>query len=300
MSSSEDDVVKRAVLDYLATADMATTTERGVLQHVTSSLGLAQPSSHYKPIVGAAIEEFLSSLPAEDEAPGDEGAGGNEDEEGEEEPAPSVPAKRGRKAAAGGAAASKKARGSAGQEEELFVQEIGGRRKARLYVDVREFYDKDGAEAPGAKGLSMDPGQWASLARELPRLVGAQRERDASTPVVPLAKTKLASKDGALLPGKKGIALSPADWATLAAAVGDISDALARRDMAYILQLSGMRRVSLSEFKGQVYVGVREFYDKGGGELAPGQKGLSMNAAQWQACAAGAAGISAALEAAQG
>ncbi|GIM00510.1 hypothetical protein Vretimale_5289, partial [Volvox reticuliferus] len=106
-------------------------------------------------------------------------------------------------------------------------------------------------------------------------------------------------KNGEMLPGKKGIALSPADWATLSSHLADVDAALKRRDMGFCLQLSGMRRVSLSEFKGVTYVGVREYYDKGSGELVPGQKGLNMNPAQWGACVAGAPAITAALQQAQ-
>lgn len=48
--------------------------------------------------------------------------------------------------------------------------------------------------------------------------------------------------DAAAVPapaGKKGIALAPADWATMCAALPAISSALAKRDMGYVLQLSG-------------------------------------------------------------
>lgn len=40
------------------------------------------------------------------------------------------------------------------------------------------------------------------------------------------------------------------------------------------------RRVSLSEFKGKLYVGVREFYRKDG-QLLHGKKGLNLSAEQW-------------------
>ncbi|KAG2440901.1 hypothetical protein HXX76_003754 [Chlamydomonas incerta] len=435
----ESDTVKQAVVEYLKTADMEVTTERTVLNYLKTTLQLSQDVKAYKAVVSDTIDEFLAAL---DDAEEEE----EEEAEAEEEEAEDAGAAKagGRKRAAAGAAggaAAKKSRGSSGGggggDDVLLHVDLSERRKARvrryegrLHVDVREFYKKDGEDAPTQKGLSMDPGQWARLARELPRLVAAQRAGGGGGAVPPaqLAKTRMAAvseykgtyylglreyyekdgqllpgkkgvslnpseaeallaaaasittaaggvpadlpplepsaplagsgsapaggaaaagagpskaaapapapaaapasgeptevvelgsnkrlsishfggrtsvdlrefydKDGQKLPGKKGIALSPTDWHTLCAALPAVSGALAKRDMGYVLQLSGKRRVSLSEFKGTVYVGVREFYEKDG-QLMPGAKGLSMNAAQWAALVAGAPGFNAALQ----
>eukprot|EP00198_Chlamydomonas_reinhardtii_P013533 XP_001702870.1 predicted protein [Chlamydomonas reinhardtii] len=150
--------------------------------------------------------------------------------------------------------------------------------------EAAEQEEKDGEDAPTQKGLSMDPGQGTYY-------LGLREYYEKDGQLLPGKK----GKDGQKLPGKKGIALAPADWATMCAALPAISSALAKRDMGYVLQLSGKRRVSLSEFKGAVYVGVREFYEKDG-QLLPGAKGLSMNAAQWAALVAGAPGFNAALQ----
>ncbi|PNW80646.1 hypothetical protein CHLRE_07g325722v5 [Chlamydomonas reinhardtii] len=443
--ADETGIVKQAVLEFLKTADMNVTTERTVLNHLAATLQLSQEVKAYKAVVSATIDDYLSAL---DDAEDEEEAAEQEEEED------AGAAKAGGRKRAGGAAggaAAKKSRSSSGAaggggDDVLLHVDLSERRKARvrryegrLHVDVREFYKKDGEDAPTQKGLSMDPGQWARLARELPRLVAAQRAGAAGggggeVPPAQLAKTRLASvsefkgtyylglreyyekdgqllpgkkgvslnpseaeallaaaaaittaaggvpadlpplepsallptagsgsaasgatakasasagpskaaaaaaaapaagtvasgeptevvelgsnkrlsishfggrtsvdlrefydKDGQKLPGKKGIALAPADWATMCAALPAISSALAKRDMGYVLQLSGKRRVSLSEFKGAVYVGVREFYEKDG-QLLPGAKGLSMNAAQWAALVAGAPGFNAALQ----
>ncbi|XP_062579411.1 activated RNA polymerase II transcriptional coactivator p15-like [Saccostrea cucullata] len=48
----------------------------------------------------------------------------------------------------------------------------------------------------------------------------------------------------------------------------------------HMFQLSRMRYATVSEFRGNVMVGIREFYDAGG-ELKPGKKGISLTKDQW-------------------
>ncbi|CAB3247532.1 unnamed protein product [Arctia plantaginis] len=45
--------------------------------------------------------------------------------------------------------------------------------------------------------------------------------------------------------------------------------------------LQGKKLVKVREFKGKVYVDIREFYEKNG-ELLPGKKGISMTPEQWR------------------
>ncbi|XP_069137186.1 activated RNA polymerase II transcriptional coactivator p15-like isoform X1 [Argopecten irradians] len=47
-----------------------------------------------------------------------------------------------------------------------------------------------------------------------------------------------------------------------------------------MFQLSKMRFVSVSEFRGKVLVGIREYYEADG-DLRPGKKGISLNMEQW-------------------
>jgi len=104
-------------------------------------------------------------------------------------------------------------------------------------------------------------------------------------------------KDGASLPGKKGISLKVAEWSTLVAALPQIDAAVQAKDMQYSLQLTPMRKVIIGEFKGRMNVSVREFYEKNG-QLQHGAKGLSMTTEQWTRLSRGAEAFSANLPAA--
>lgn len=59
-----------------------------------------------------------------------------------------------------------------------------------------------------------------------------------------------------------------------------ISDALAAKDTAFNLQLSPMRKVNISAFKGMHFANIREYYQKGD-ELLSGAKGVALKAEQW-------------------
>ncbi|XP_026732322.1 RNA polymerase II transcriptional coactivator-like [Trichoplusia ni] len=45
--------------------------------------------------------------------------------------------------------------------------------------------------------------------------------------------------------------------------------------------LQGKKLVKIREFKGKLYIDIREFYEKNG-ELLPGKKGISMTPEQWR------------------
>ncbi|CAI5463611.1 unnamed protein product [Closterium sp. Yama58-4] len=47
-----------------------------------------------------------------------------------------------------------------------------------------------------------------------------------------------------------------------------------------ICELSGKRKLTVSEFKGRLLVSIREYYDKGGKEM-PSSKGISLPPDQW-------------------
>ncbi|XP_005111506.1 activated RNA polymerase II transcriptional coactivator p15 [Aplysia californica] len=51
----------------------------------------------------------------------------------------------------------------------------------------------------------------------------------------------------------------------------------------YMFQLAKMRYATVGEFRGNVMVGIREYYNDKDGELKPGKKGISLSAEQWRA-----------------
>ncbi|XP_057303086.1 activated RNA polymerase II transcriptional coactivator p15-like [Hydractinia symbiolongicarpus] len=51
-------------------------------------------------------------------------------------------------------------------------------------------------------------------------------------------------------------------------------------DDASSWDLGKKKKVSISEFKGQTYINIREYYEADG-ELKPGRKGIALNLSQW-------------------
>ena len=104
-------------------------------------------------------------------------------------------------------------------------------------------------------------------------------------------------KDGAWLPGKKGINLSVEQWRGLKAAAPRATARLRSGETSacVVAELGDGRRVTCGAFRGAVTVGVREYYEKNG-EMLPGFRGLNMSAQQWDVFAARVEAIDAAID----
>ncbi|KAL0050327.1 hypothetical protein WJX82_009110 [Trebouxia sp. C0006] len=113
--------------------------------------------------------------------------------------------------------------------------------KGQLYVNIREWYEKDGGLAPG-KGVSLQVIMWNELTANLDAIATAISDEDTDY-TCKLPKNRQVSvkqfkgklqvdireyyeKDSELLPGKKGIALDLSQWDRLVTAVPDINAAV--------------------------------------------------------------------------
>jgi Transcriptional Coactivator p15 (PC4) len=56
-----------------------------------------------------------------------------------------------------------------------------------------------------------------------------------------------------------------------------------------------MRRVTVSQYKKETKIGIREYYEKDGAML-PGKKGISLSLAQWECVKSKLCGIDACIE----
>eukprot|EP00798_Chlamydomonas_sp_ICE-L_P014906 gene14906-20955_t len=86
--------------------------------------------------------------------------------------------------------------------------------------------------------------------------------------------------DGNAAPVNKGISLTLAEWQTVVAAAPAAKEAVQQGNLKYFAEIKTNLRLALNEFKGNTYIGVREFYEKDG-KLLPGLKGLSMSIDLW-------------------
>lgn len=70
-----------------------------------------------------------------------------------------APAKKSKKSSAGSSTESKEPEFTLDKNRLVRVRSF----KGKAYIDIREYYQKDGAMLPGKKGISLSPEQWRKL-----------------------------------------------------------------------------------------------------------------------------------------
>ena len=150
--------------------------------------------------------------------------------------APAVPTNQGKDAVTGQICALSRAR-------RCTVSDFRGKK----YVGLREYYEKDGVWLPGKKGISLPYEQWGQLRAKIGEVnqriadIGAGttpsdatvcvlgRDRRVTVDVfkgsVMVGIREFYEKDGAKLPGKKGISLSKDQWEQVSKHEGTIEAA---------------------------------------------------------------------------
>lgn len=130
---------------------------------------------------------------------------------------------------------------------------IGGNRrctirkwKKQIFIDVREYYDKDGKELPGRKGISF-----------------AEKDYNTFNDLITGGKID-----------EQVTALNNYDENTR-------NKASLNEDGEPIFDLSSTKRCTVRKWKGSILIDLREFYEKNGMKL-PGKKGISITSDQFQ------------------
>ncbi|KAK9816898.1 hypothetical protein WJX72_006917 [[Myrmecia] bisecta] len=153
--------------------------------------------------------------------------------------------------------------------------------KGRVLIDLREFYEKEGQQLPGKKGIALSQDQWALVCGSLDAVDEAIKQQNGGTAPQPKQTAQPATGvfGGPSTSAAGGAPEAPHDQAADPSA-GSPSNAGNPAELP--VQLSAMRRADVSEFKGTKYVNIREYYEKDG-KLLPGSKGISLPEAQFQA-----------------
>ena len=183
------------------------------------------PGAASAPVVGAS-HAAPSAAPVVPHAPAPVGASA----------VPAVPTNQGKDAVTGQICALSRAR-------RCTVSDFRGKK----YVGLREYYEKDGVWLPGKKGISLPYEQWGQLRAKIGEVnqriadIGAGttpsdatvcvlgRDRRVTVDVfkgsVMVGIREFYEKDGAKLPGKKGISLSKDQWEQVSKHEGTIEAA---------------------------------------------------------------------------
>lgn len=144
--------------------------------------------------------------------------------------------------------------------------------KGKLYIDLREFYEKDNEMRPGKKGVKLSFEMWSKLCESMVASSSSaeekkKRDRDDVNETREHEKKRvklenLTKKDDIHVKNNT----SP-DKVT---------------DSFNALNAKGTRRFTKRVFKNILLYDIREYYESSSGEMLPGRKGISLKEEQWK------------------
>ena len=142
--------------------------------------------------------------------------------------------------------------------------------KKSTFLDLREFYEKDGEMRPGKKGIKLSLEMWNKLRIAMEKMSNKddeaetkkKRDREDSETHQRGDEKRLKTEEGS-----KDI--------TTTTTTGN------NKDGFIALNEKGTRRFTKRMFKGVELYDIREYYEAGG-EMKPGRKGISLKDDQWK------------------
>jgi len=261
MSGATEADVRRELRKLLVTADFDVETERSLRKKVEEKLRC--PVNEHKQIIKDEINSFLLEQTAADEAGRSDSSDESVEDDAEMEAAfmSEMAGGSGKRKQAGSTGKAAKrvkkpavfhtgvlGRGTWNDEGEWVsklndVKRVTVRNfKGTIYVDIREFYQKDGDWLPGKKGLALKCEEWAATKPAMDEILGKIQQGITAHvhDISELRKMKLREfkgyrlvdfrefydKDGELAPSKKGISLSADLFATLTKRRKDVDQAV--------------------------------------------------------------------------
>jgi hypothetical protein len=140
-----------------------------------------------------------------------------------------------------------------------------------LMINIREYYEKDGVQLPGKKGISLLLDQFKKLVSILPRLEATLKAKGENIPR-PNYETEEAAEDD----DEDGEDKSPKK-AKKPSKPGkkNFEETSDEDNGEEYWELSGKRRITISSFNNKLMINIREYYEKDGQSL-PGKKGISL------------------------
>ncbi|KAK9821484.1 hypothetical protein WJX74_001233 [Apatococcus lobatus] len=207
----------------LKTVDLATTTEKKVVELLRKQLGAGV--DEHKKAIQQGVKDFLAEQSKILQA-----------------------SASGKRKADSSDQGSSKSQKTADGPSKLPIQLSNSRNadvsvfKGTVYVNIREFYEKDGKQLPGKKGISLSPEQFTIL-RDAADAISKALDAEDESYSIELSTKRRASisvfkskpmvnireyyeKDGQQLPGKKGISLAAEQWQALAEGLSALQEGL--------------------------------------------------------------------------